>query len=112
MAQLRRPYELKFHVTADEKEIIHQKMALSNMQSTAAYLRRMALNGVIVKLELPELREMVSSLRRSTNALNQIAKRVNSTGRVYQTDLQEIQKMQDKLWDSANAILNQLSTIS
>ena len=78
----------------------------------AAYLRKMAIDGYVVKLELPELREMVSLLRRSSNNLNQIARRVNSTNRIYDEDMQDMLRTQEKLWDSANAILEKLSAIN
>ena len=78
----------------------------------AAYLRKMAIDGYVVKLELPELREMVSLLRRSSNNLNQIARRVNSTNRVYNEDIQEILRTQEKLWEIANSVLSSLASIN
>ena len=78
----------------------------------AAYLRKMAIDGYVVKLELPELREMVSLLRRSSNNLNQIARRVNSTNRVYNEDIQEILRTQEKLWEIANTVLSSLASIN
>lgn len=78
----------------------------------AAYLRKMAIDGYVVKLELPELREMVSLLRRSSNNLNQIARRVNSTNRVYNEDIQEILRTQEKLWEIANTVLTSLASIN
>ena len=66
----------------------------------------------MVKLELPELREMVSLLRRSSNNLNQIARRVNSTNRVYNEDIQEILRTQEKLWEIANTVLSSLASIN
>ena len=77
-----------------------------------AYLRKMAIDGYVVKLELPELREMVSLLRRSSNNLNQIARRVNSTNRVYNEDIQEILRTQEKLWEIANTVLSSLASIN
>ena len=77
----------------------------------ASYLRKMALDGYVVKLDLPELREMVSLLRRSSNNLNQIAKRVNSTNRLYDADLQEMMQTQEKLWEAANEILSRFASI-
>ena len=55
-------------------------MAQLGTQNMAAYLRKMALDGYVVRLELPELREMVSLLRRSSNNLNQLTRRVHETG--------------------------------
>lgn len=63
-------------------------------------------------LELPELREMISLLRCSSNNLNQIAKRINSTDRIYAEDMEEILRWQEKLWQCANDILKKLAAIA
>lgn len=73
MANREREIQLKFRVTPEERELIEAKMAQLGTQNMAAYLRKMALDGYVVRLELPELREMVSLLRRSSNNLNQLS---------------------------------------
>ena len=65
----------------------------------AAYLRKMAVDGYAVNLELPELRELVSLLRRTSNNLNQLTRRVHETGRFYDADLEELRQSFDGLWD-------------
>lgn len=104
-----RDINLMFWVTPHENELIHQKMAQLGTNNLSAYLRKMAIDGLIVKLDLPELREMISLLRRSSNNLNQIAKRMNETGRVYDTDLREAVEQQERLWEMTNAILTRLA---
>ncbi|HCA29773.1 MAG TPA: plasmid mobilization relaxosome protein MobC, partial [Ruminococcaceae bacterium] len=59
-------------------------------KNMAAYLRKISIDGYVIRLELPELKEMVSLLRRSSNNLNQLTKRVHETGRVYDADLEDI----------------------
>lgn len=86
-------------------------MAQLGTSNLSAYLRKMAIDGLIVKLDMPELREMISLLRRSSNNLNQIAKRTNETGRVYDTDIREVVEHQERLWEMANAILVKLAGI-
>ena len=76
-----------------------------------AYLRKMSIDGYILKLDLPEIKEMISLLRRSSNNLNQIAKRVNQIGRLYGEDMEDILRKQDRLWSISNEILIQLSAI-
>ena len=78
----------------------------------SAYLRKMAIDGYVIKLELPELREMLSLLRRTSNNVNQIASRVNATGRAYAEDIEEIRRQQKELWDCANGILSKLAAIA
>ena len=72
MANREREIQLKFRVTPEERELIEAKMAQLGTQNMAAYLRKMALDGYVVRLELPELREMVSLLRRSSNNLTSL----------------------------------------
>lgn len=112
MANRKRPIQVKFRVTPEERELIDKRMKQVGSLNMAAYLRKMAIDGYVVKLELPELREMVSLLRRSSNNLNQIARRVNSTNRIYDEGMQDMLRTQEKLWDSANAILEKLSAIN
>ena len=112
MANRKRPIQVKFRCTTEERALIDKRMEQVGTMNMAAYLRKMAIDGYVVKLELPELREMVSLLRRSSNNLNQIARRVNSTNRVYNEDIQEILRTQEKLWEIANTVLSSLASIN
>jgi len=111
MANRNRQIQLKFRVTPQEREMIEQKMAQLGTKNMAAYLRKIAIDGYVVKLELPELKEMVSLLRRSSSNLNQLTKRVHEMGRVYDTDLEDIIQNQERLWQAANDILAVLAKI-
>ena len=95
-----------------ERELIQKKMAQIGAQNMSAYLRRMAIDGYIINLDLPELREMVSLLRRISNNLNQIAKRVNSTSRIYDDDIVEIKGKLEEIWTQVNQILLRFSELS
>lgn len=98
MASREREIQLKFRVTPQEREMIEQKMAQLGTKNMAAYLRKISIDGYVIRLELPELKEMVSLLRRSSNNLNQLTKRVHETGRVYDADLEDIVQNQERLW--------------
>lgn len=112
MAEKRqRGVQLKFRVTPEERDLIEQKMALLGTSNMAAYLRKMAIDGYAVNLELPELSEMVSLLRRSSNNLNQLTRRVHETGRFYDADLEDLRRDYDGLWDAAQKILTALAKI-
>ena len=107
----RRSGKLEFWVTPDEKEQIEQKMAKLGTGNLSAYLRKMAIDGRILKLDLPELRELLSLMRRYSGNLNQIAKRVNSTHRVYAVDLEDIQTSQAKLWQTVRDLVLSLAKL-
>lgn len=111
MANRKRDIMLRFRVTPEERERIEERMAQLGTTNMAAYLRKIAIDGYVLKLDLPELKEMVSLLRRSSNNLNQIAKRVNETGRVYDADIECLLDNQEQLWSAANEILTRLAQL-
>ncbi len=111
VANLEREVQLKFRVTPEERALIEQKMAQLGTTNMAAYLRKMAIDGFVVNLELPELGELVSLLRRSSNNLNQLTRRVHETGRFYDADMDDLRQSQERLWDAAQKILTSLAKI-
>ena len=112
MANRKRNIPLFFWVSEEEKELIEQKMQEHGVTNMSAYLRKMAIDGYSIRLELPELREMVSLLRRSSNNLNQIARRANETGRIYEADIADVKDTLERAWDSAQSILFSLSKLT
>ena len=112
MANRNRPIQVKFRVTPEEQQLIDRRMEQVDTMNMAAYLRKMAIDGYVVKLELPELRDMISLLRRTSNNFNQIARRVNSTDRIYAEDIQEMKVMLEQLWEADNKILEKLASIN
>lgn len=111
MAKRKRNIVIRFRVTPEEREMIESKMAQFGTSNMAAYLRKISIDGYVVRLDLPELRAMVSLLRRSSNNLNQIAKRVNETSRIYDADIDCLKENQEKIWSAANGILTRLASI-
>lgn len=109
MAHRKRSVQLHFMVTEHERELIRQKMAQLGTQNLGVYLRKMAVDGYIVKLDLPELQELLSLLRRTSNNINQVARRVHHTGNVYDTDMEDILQKQEELWAGVNELLAKLS---
>ena len=99
---------LKFYVSEKELEQIRMKMEQYSTNNLSAYLRKIAIDGYVVNLELPELGEMVSLLRRSSNNLNQ---RVHETGRFYDADLEDLRRDYEGLWEAAQKILRSLAKI-
>ena len=112
MAERKRNKEIHFYVTDEERKLIRRKMIESKTKNMGAYLRKMALDGYVVKLDLPELKELVSLMRRSSNNLNQLTRKVHETGRIYDADLEDISQRQEQLWDGVKEILTQLSKLS
>ena len=108
----KREVKLNFRVSPEELALIEQKMAQLGTTNREAYLRKMALDGYVVRLELPELKELVSLMRYSSNNLNQLARRAHETGRIYDADLEDISRRQEALWDGVHQVLTQLAKLS
>ena len=108
----KREVQLNFRVAPEELALIEQKMAQLGTKNREAYLRKMALDGYVVRLELPELKELVSLMRYSSNNLNQLARRAHETGRIYDADLEDISRRQEALWDGVHQVLTQLAKLS
>ena len=108
----KRNIQIIFWVSEQEHELIAQKMEQVGTDNLSADLRKIAMDGFIIKLDLPELREMISLLRRSSNNLNQIARRLNETGRFYDADMEDLLQRQEQLWQAANTILSRLALVA
>ena len=108
----KRDVQLNFRVSPEELALIEQKMTQLGTSNREAYLRKTALDGYVVRLELPELKELVSLMRRSSNNLNQLTRRVHETGRIYDAALEDISQRQEALWDGVHQVLTQLAKLS
>ncbi len=98
-------------LTDQEREMITQRMEQAGIPTMSAYMRKMAIDGYILKLDIPEIKEMISLLRYSSNNLNQIAKKTNAVGTVFEEDLKEIKAVQADLWKGMNKILKRLGQL-
>ena len=94
----KRDVQLNFRVSPHELELIESKMAQMGTVNREAYLRKMAIDGYVVRLDLLELKELLSLMRYSSNNLNQLTKRVHETGRIYETDMEDILQKQETIW--------------
>ena len=108
----KRGVQLNFRVSEEELAAIESKMEQLGILNRGAYLWKMALDGYAVRLDLPELKELLTLLRRHSSNLNQLVRRVNTTGRVYEADLEDIIKRQSELWEAIGQILTRLAEIS
>jgi hypothetical protein len=101
-----------FVMTGDEYERMRRKMEEVGIRNQSSYLRKMALDGYCVNLDLRDVKEVVSLLRYCSNNLNQYAKRANETGSIYAEDIQDLKQRQLEIWDATKEILARLATIT
>jgi hypothetical protein len=107
----KRDTAILLRMSEEELEQIRDRMAVYGTTNMSAFIRKMAIDGYVVKLDLPELKEMTRLLSSYSNNLNQIARRVNATGNVYSSDLEEIRQNQEAMWQAADKIIRALAKI-
>ena len=107
----KRSKQLKIWVSQEEQELIRQKMAEFGTDNMGAFVRKMVIDGYIVKLDLPELKEIIRLLGSIANNVNQIARRVNAGGSVYKEDLEEINANLDQNYKMLRKVMKSLSKI-
>ena len=107
----KRNQDVHFLASKEEVERIHQKMDELGIRSMGAYLRKMALDGYCINLDLQDVKELVSFLRICSNNLNQYAKRANETGSIYEADIKDLQERLEEIWTDMKEVLVRLSSI-
>lgn len=107
----RRTVQLHFRVTPEEAAQIRKRIDASGISCDAAYLRKMALNGYMIQMDLNDVKEMIRLLRINANNLNQYARKANECGSVYEEDIRELQEQQKGLWTEMRKILEILSKL-
>ena len=111
MANRKRPVRVKTYLTEEELQMVHKRMARMGTTNREAYMRKMAIDGYVVRLELPELKEYVALQRVYSKRFNEIAKRVNETDRLYPEDVAEMKEMVDKLKEQMNLVLAEINKL-
>lgn len=111
MKKRRRPVHLHVMVSEEELTQIRERMAEAGVRNMGAYVRRMALNGYVLHVDLSPVRELVSLQRRCSNNLNQVAVTANTYGGIYPDDIRTLQKDYAALWGPLSELLKKLSGI-
>lgn len=102
---------IKLRISPEERQQIHRKMLDMGVLNRSAYLRKMALDGYCVRLDLDEVKELNRLLRICSNNLNQYAKRANETGSIYKADIEDLQRRLDAIWQQQKELLTELAGI-
>lgn len=107
----KRDKQMNVLVSESEMKRIRMKMEEVEISCLNDYIRKMALDGYCVKLDLQDVKEMVSLLRRCSNNLNQYAKRANETNHIYAEDIEDLKVRLEEIWEVSKEILARLSSI-
>lgn len=99
MSERTRPIRIEFCVTEQEKKLIQHKMAQIGTHSMGAYLRKMAIDGYIIKVDYTEQKKLATAVSRAAANINQICRRINSTGHFYEEDVATLKEKQTEIWE-------------
>lgn len=95
---INRKSKISFRINEDEKAIIQKRFELSGQKRLSDYLRLISMNGYILTFDKNEIDKMRSGIANISNNINQIARRINSTGNIYSEDITELKEKIDELW--------------
>ena len=103
---------VEFVMSEQEAELVKGRMAELGTTNLSAYLRKMAVDGYIIHLDMSDVQEMIRLLRICSNNLNQYARRANETGSIYAADVDDLRTRLDSLWDGMDKLLRGFANVS
>ena len=106
-----RSRQVKFWVNEEEYELLQKKMEAAGGVNQGAYIRKMILDGYIVNLDIPELKEIIRLLSITSNNVNHMARQLHSTGRIYQQDIGEVEAQLEQNYKMLRRLITKLSKI-
>lgn len=105
------PVGIYFKLSEKEHLLILKKMQKYGIRNMSAYLRKMAIDGYIIQLDIPTLKELVRLMHIIANNVNQIARRVNETRSIYAEDIRDLQQDYSQVWSGVRNVLRELSKL-
>ena len=114
MTHRTRNVQLKINLKKKKKTLFHKKMKMANCKTMNHFLRKVVSESNIYVVDLQPFREIQGLLSRYANSVNQIAKRVNSTGVIYSDDIndikQQIEHLSKEIWQIHSLLLDRTAT--
>ena len=106
------PDSMLIKLKEGDRKKLYRRMEEAGMVNMSAFIRKMAIDVYVIKLDLSEMNEFTRLLRINSNNLNQYAKKANETGNIYLADIKELQRQQDELWNAMKEFLKPLSDLT
>lgn len=106
-----RTKQILLNLSEHETEMIEKKMAQLGIKNRSAYLRKMAIDGMVIHLNLPEFKKLLSLSARTAANVNQIATRCNTTGNLYREDVNDLARGYQELRDQTSKAVSELVTL-
>ena len=98
-------------LTPNEIKLIRSRMELVGIQNLSAYIRKIAINGFVIQMDMTDVKEVLRLLKINSNNLNQYAKKANETGSIYKEDIEDLRKSQMDILHVMGTVLDRLSGI-
>ena len=98
MANRTRPIRIEFCVSENEHRLIKAKMEQLGTKNMGAYLRKMAIDGYIIKVDYTQQKKLAAAVSRVATNINHVCRRINSTGHFYEDDVAELKERQKEIW--------------
>lgn len=98
-------------LTPNEIELIRSRMELAGIRNMSAYIRKIAMNGFVIQMDITDVKEVLRLLKINSNNLNQYAKKANETGSIYKEDIEDLRKSQMDILHVMGTVLDRLSGI-
>ena len=93
-----RPARIEFRVTEQERQLIQKKMDQLGTKNMGAYLRKMAIDGYIIKVDYTEQKKLAAAVSRAATNINHVCRRINQTGHFYAEDVADLKARQAEIW--------------
>ena len=104
--------QIIIRVTEEERALIEEKMQQIPTLNLSAYARKMLIDGYIIKLDIQEVKGHTAQLQKIGVNVNQIAKRINETGRIYADDMDEMKRVMEEVWRLERRLLLQFKGLT
>ena len=112
MENRKRNVQIIVRVTEDERALIEEKMKQIPTINLSTYARKMLIDGYIILLEMSEIKAHTAQLQKIGVNINQIAKRINETGRIYDNDMDELKRIMEEVWRLERRLLLQFKGLA
>ena len=112
MENRKRNVQIIIRVTEEERALVEEKMRQIPTLNLSAYARKMLIDGYIITLDLQEVKGHTAQLQKIGVNINQIAKRINETGRIYADDMDEIKRVMEEIWRLERRLLLQFKSLT
>ena len=98
-------------IKPEERKLIERRMKEAGIRNMSAYIRKMAIDGYVIRLDLSDLKEVSRLMGINSKNLNQYAKKANETGSIYLKDIKVLQEQHEKIWEELREIKLKLASI-